>query len=356
MGDDVHEKTRRRIERIRMFQEELAQLEQEGALVLTREQRSSLDVHLDCALSGLQEQLGVDSTDPVKRVSWGMKVTALLGGAALLAAAVLFVHRFWGELPTTIQVIVLTLAPLGLLAATSMMSARGVSRYYVGLLSLAAGVVFVMELNALGSVLNLEDSPQALLAWGLFALLVAYAHGLRLLLGVGLVLLGIYSAALVSNLQGYDWIAFPMRAQLLIPGALVLYAIPWFTMRRGNPDFDLVYRACGAVIGLGALLLLSTVGDLCCGDVRPGMVAAMYQIGGLCLSGGVVFHGLRLGQRGLVNLGAAGFLVFLFIRLHSWWWQWMPKYLFFLMIGLIAIGLLLVFRRLQLRPTKGARI
>ena len=50
-----------------------------------------------------------------------------------------------------------------------------------------------------------------------------------------------------------------------------------------------------------------------------------------------------------MNLGAIAFVVFLYVRLHSWWWHWMPKYLFFFLIGLTAIGLLLIFRRLRTR-------
>jgi hypothetical protein len=46
-------------------------------------------------------------------------------------------------------------------------------------------------------------------------------------------------------------------------------------------------------------------------------------------------------------MGALAFVAFLYVKLHSWWWDWMPKYLFFLLIGLTAIGLLYVFRRLR---------
>ena len=88
-----------------------------------------------------------------------MKITALLGGAALIAAAVLFLHRIWGHLPMAIQVGMLTIIPLGVLATAALAFARQADRYYVGLLSLAAGAVFVIEINALGSVLNLGDSP-----------------------------------------------------------------------------------------------------------------------------------------------------------------------------------------------------
>jgi uncharacterized membrane protein len=62
-----------------------------------------------------------------------------------------------------------------------------------------------------------------------------------------------------------------------------------------------------------------------------------------------VAHGVRLGQPGLVNLGAVAFVIFLYARLQSWFWDWLPKYLFFLLIGLTALGLLLVFRRVRNR-------
>jgi uncharacterized membrane protein len=78
------------------------------------------------------------------------------------------------------------------------------------------------------------------------------------------------------------------------------------------------------------------------------------QIAGMVLSAGVILHGLRLGRNGLMNLGAMAFVVFLYVRLHSWWWHWMPKYLFFFLMGLMVIGLLLIFRRLKTRLAERA--
>ena len=356
MAVDPRKEAQKRVDRIALFRMELAELEREKGLILSAEQRSHLADHLDRLLLAFRQQFGVDATDSARRVSWGMRVASLLGGAALLAAAVLFLHRIWGALPTAAHVSILAIAPLALLAGAEAAFARRVDHYYVALLALAAGVAFVMELNALGSVLNLADSPQVLFGWGLFAVLVAYAYGLRLLLGAGLVLLCAYTAALLLYAQGYYWAEFPQAAQFLIPGAVTLYCLPWFTRGRGPDHFPWVYRACGAGTGLIALLILSTSGDLCCGGLRPGIVAGAYQIVGLLLSAGVVFHNLRLGQSGLVNLGAVAFIGFLFVRLHSWWWQWMPKYLFFLLIGLIAMSLLLVFRRIRIRLSEGVAI
>lgn len=350
---DARKEAQKRVDRIALFRAELAELERENGLTLTPEQRTGLEVHVANLLSRFQREYGVDATDSARRVSWGMRVASLLGGAALVAAMVLFLHRIWGNLPTAAQVSILTTAPLAFLAGIEVAFARRADHYYVALLALAAGATFVMEANALGSVLNLTDSPQVLLAWGLFGVLIAYAYGLRLLLGAGLVLLVAYSAALVLNAQGYYWAGVMQTAQLILPGAALLYCIPWLTRGRGPNDFDFVYRVCGAGTGLSAILILSTTGDLCCGGLLPGMVEGAYQVAGLLISAGVVFHGLRLGRGGLVNLAATAFIVFLFVRLHSWWWDWMPKYMFFLSIGLIAVGLLLVFRRIRTRLSEG---
>ncbi len=196
---DARKAAQKRVDRIALFRAELAELEREKGLTLTAEQRSGLDAHVARLLSRFQQEFGVDATDSARRVSWGMRVASLLGGAALIAAAVLFLHRVWGNLPTAAQVSILTVAPLAFLAGVEAAVARRADHYYVALLALAAGVAFFMELNALGSVLSLTDSPQVLLAWGLFGLLMAYAYGLRLLLGAGLVLLCAYSAAVAEG-------------------------------------------------------------------------------------------------------------------------------------------------------------
>lgn len=75
-------------------------------------------------------------------------------------------------------------------------------------------------------------------------------------------------------------------------------------------------------------MVLSKAGHLCCGVIPARSVELMYQMLGLGLSAAVIWHGLRLGWGSLVNVGAVGFVVFLVVRLHAWWWDWMPKYLF----------------------------
>jgi hypothetical protein len=48
-----------------------------------------------------------------------------------------------------------------------------------------------------------------------------------------------------------------------------------------------------------------------------------------------------------VNTGATFFVIFLFTRLYHWWWNWMPRYLFFAVIGTLGIVLVLAFKRVR---------
>lgn len=352
MNLDHHREAQQRADRIAAFRAELAELEREQALRLTPEQRGGIEAHHDRLLAALHREFAVDIDDSAKRISWGMRIVSLLGAIAFFVGLVLFLHRFWGALPFAVQVGVLVVMPLVLLAGTAWSFERGVPSYYVGLLALAAGTAFVLGLSALGAVFNLGPSPHALLAWGGFAVLLAYACGLRLMLGCGLVLLSSYVGALGTAAGGAFWGTFMERPVWLLPAAALLYGTPAVTRHGAACDFDYVYRVCGAGLGLTALLVLSKGADLCCSANLASTVEVLYQLLGLGLSLAVVAHGLRLGRGGVVNLGAVGFVVFLLVRLHAWWWDWMPKYLFCLCIGLTAVGLLLAFRRVRRRLTE----
>lgn len=348
MNAELQRKAQRRADRIASFRAELAELEQEQALVLNPEQRARLDAHYDQLLAGLARQFGIDTSDSAKRVSWAMRIGTFLSAVALFAALVLFCYRIWGLVPSFAQTALAVLIPLALLAATEIACRRQIASYYTALLALASGAGFILGLNAVGSTWNLEPSPHALLAWGLFALLLAYACDLRLLLAAGLLLLCAYSSALSIAVTGGFWVNFMERPGPMVAAAAIMYALPWVAPHRKLFDFDFVYRVCGAGAGLLALLILSESHDLSCSTPSTHTLSTLYQVIGLLLSAAVVSHGLRLGRGGLVNLGAAGFVVFLYIRLQAWFWDWLPKYLFFLLVALTALALVLVFRRLRL--------
>jgi len=347
MDLNPHRKAQQRVDRIRAFREELAELERERALTLTPEQRTRLEAHLEGSLAGLTAQFDVDVTESGKRISWGVRIASLLGSAAFFAALVLFLHRIWGALPTTAHFLILLTIPLLVLAAAEFTFRRKTGLYYTALLALTAGVGFVMELTALGSIFNMAPSAHALLAWGSFAVLVAHAYGLRLLLGAGLLLLCTYTASLFAIVEGAFWANSLERPESFIPAAVMVYAMPSLVYRRDRNDFGFVCRICGATLMFTAVLVLSIDGHTSYLRFPARTIETLYQFVGLVLCGGVVFHGVRLGRSGMVNTGALAFVVFLYVKLHAWWWAWMPKYVFFLLIGLTAVLLLYLFRRLR---------
>lgn len=344
---DIHtkRKAQHRLDRIASFREELKDLEAEQALALSADQRSRLEAHFAMLEAGLARRFGLDTSDSARRISWGMRTVALLGAAALFAAIALFLHRVWGLLPTAAHVLLLTGITLAFLTGAEWTHRKRADGFYTGLLVLAAGVAFVMELSAMAGIFNIAPSPHALLLWSAFGLLTGIAYGIWLVFGAGVVLGCAYVASLLSMVTGSYWTSFLEHQQyFLLPPAITAYAIPWIAPGADPHGLRVTGRLCGTGMGLVALFSLSVAGHLCCAGMAPRTIEGLYQLVGLFLSGAVVGHGLKLGTAGLVNLGSLMFVIFLYARLHAWWWDWMPKYLFFLLIGFIALVLLFLFR------------
>ena len=341
----------RRVDRIRSFQEELAVLESERAISLTDEQRRLLNEHLDRTLERFAREYDVDTTESQKRISWGMRIASTLGGAALCAALVLFFLRIWGNINLPVQVGILALTPILLLAATEFSARRERTLYYASLLGLLAVAAFVLDLSALGATFNIAPSRGALLAWGVFSLLVAYTWRLRLPQVAGIAFLIGYAAASLAAWAGSYWTDFFNRPESFLPSAALAFSVPFVLRHRSAPGFPAAYRAVGMLVFLYATLLLSMNGHMSYLPLGSDRLELGYQLAGLALSLAAVAAGVHFDWRETVNLGAMFFALFLYIRLFHWWWDWMPKYLFFLILGLIALGLLVLFRRLRARLT-----
>ena len=76
-------------------------------------------------------------------------------------------------------------------------------------------------------------------------------------------------------------------------------------------------------------------------------IERLYELAGLLTSTGAIWLGIRRQWNGVVNVSAASFVIFLFTRLYHLLWDWMPKYLFFAVIGALGIALVLIFKRLR---------
>jgi uncharacterized membrane protein len=59
--------------------------------------------------------------------------------------------------------------------------------------------------------------------------------------------------------------------------------------------------------------------------------------------------GIRAGWRELVRVATGFLVVFLYAKCFDWWWDWMPRYLFFLLLGALAVAVLVVLGRYRSR-------
>lgn len=334
-------------DRIRALRDGLAQLERDQILTLTPDQRASFDSWSAATLAKLAAQFDVDTTDSQKRVSWGLRIASTLGGLALCAALMLFFIRFWGYLDTPIQIAAAVCLPLAALAATEYAARRERTLYFAGLMALIALGSFILTLAVIGRVFNMTPTENALFVWGAFSLLLAYRYGLRFVLIIALGLLLCYGAAAFNARLGYNWLNFGERPELFLFMGLAAFSLPLALPHRRHTDFPAVYRLAGLFVYYVAVVALAEWGgqSFLQGDTKT--IERGYELLGLLSSSAFIAWGIRRQWDGVVNISSAFFVVFLFCRLFHWWWDWMPRFVFFGIIGAIAIGLVLAFKRVR---------
>jgi len=168
-----------------------------------------------------------------------------------------------------------------------------------------------------------------------------------LMLMLGLTLLMSYGAATYTAQMGYEWLEFYDRPEQFLLLGLLVFALPYCLKHTRNADFPPVYRLVGALTVFIAILSLAEWGVPSYLPWEQVTIERLYEFGGLILSAGAIWLGITRGWNGIVNTGTAFFTIFLFTRLYHWWWDWMPKYLFFAVIGALGIALVLTFQRLR---------
>jgi len=338
----------RAADRIRTLRQELADGEVEAVLALTPDQRSRFEEWSSARLATLAERFDVDTTASQKRVSWGMRIASTLGGIAICAAVVTFFMRYWGYLDTWVQVPILMLTPLLSLLGAELVARRERTRYFTGLLALVAFASFVMNLAILGTIFNIVSTERALLAWGAFALMLAYRYGLRLMLVLGLLLVMSYLAAAYSAQMGYQWLEFWDRPEHFLLLGLLVFVLPFYLKHSNFGNFVSLYRLVGALTCFVAILSLAEWGVPSYLPWHDVSIERFYEILGLVVSAGAIWLGIARTWNGIVNISASFFTIFLFTRLYHLWWDWMPRYLFFATIGVLGMGLVLAFKRIRL--------
>lgn len=336
----------RRADRIREFNGELTALEAEGVLSLPVETRERIAAHHAGLLAAYTHSFDIDVSGADHQLSMGMRIVSFLGAMALSAAVFFFFYRFWGNLATPAQVGILVAAPLLAAIAVEVAARREKTLYFASLLALVAFACFVLNLSVLGLIFNITPTQNAFIAWGALALIFAYGYGLRLQLVAGMTCLLGYLAATVGTWSGCYWLSFGERPEnFIVAGTLMALAatIP----HRSQPSFPGLYRVYGLLAIFIAILILGNWGRISYLPWDADVIEGFYQTAGFVLAAGTIALGIRRRWPGTTNLGSAFFVIYLFTKLFDWWWEWLPKYLFFLLLGLIAVGLLLVLKRIR---------
>jgi len=336
----------RRVDRIQAFRDELADLEREQVLTLPPDDRARVLAHHAALIAVLSREFDVDVAAGQRRLSIGMRLASAFGALALGASVFLFFYRFWVDLTTAAQVAILLVAPLVGLVGMAIAANRERTLYVTGVLGVMTVATFVLDLNALGQIFNLMPSPNAFLAWGAFAMVLAYTFRLRWLLAIGLAGLALWvSASMVVWSSGPAWWSvFDRFETFLVPGVAILL----LGGRLQDEEFAPTWRLVGWFVVFLSLFVLS-VEDQSLLPWRRATVQFVYQVGGMAVTAAAITAGVHRQWGETVSLGALFFAAFLITRLADWWWDWMPSYLFFLVIGLLAVGLIAVFRQLRTR-------
>jgi uncharacterized membrane protein len=338
-----------RADRIQAFYDELQQLEAEQVLSLESEQRAAIGQYHEALLKSLTEAYDIDTSSRQKQLSVGMKIASFIGALALAASVFFLFYQFWGYLTTPVQVVILISAPLLSLLAAYRVSSREATGYFSKLLSMLSFACFVLNLVMLGQIFNVTPSDKALLAWAAFGFLLAYAFDVRLLLGMGIMSLAGFIAARVGTWSGMYWLSMGERPENFFLPALLIFAIPlWFNQRRYS-GFAVIYRVFGCLMFLVPVLVLSNWGGASYLTGDHAIIEGGYQLVGFIVSAGLIALGIRYQWTDVVNTGNIFFVIFLYTKFFDWWWEIMPKYLFFLVIALSSLLLLFVYKRIRLQ-------
>ncbi len=354
MSASSRTEAQQRADEIRVFQKELDRLEREGVLTLSDDQRRAVAEHQRSLLAQYAQAFDIDRDTQSRQLSIGMRVASFLGALALAASVFFLFYQFWGLFPATAQVGILLAAAFGIFGATFVIQGRDATGYFTKLAAMVAFACFVLNIAMLGQIFNITPSDKALLPWAAFALLLAYTCDLRLLLAAGILCLIAFISARTGTWSGMYWLHFGERPENFFPAAIALFFVPQILDHRRFQGFAAIYRVFGLLTLFLPMLVLANWGQISYLDFDRTLIQGFYQVLGFVGSAAAIWLGTRRHWPEVVNTGLTFFVIFLYTKFFDWWWDIMPKYLFFLVIGLSAVLLLFVFKRLRAGGFKAA--
>jgi uncharacterized membrane protein len=350
MNELSRTEAQRRADEIRVFREELDRLQAEHVLTLTDEQRQTVTRHHDALLGTYTATFDIDRDQQSQRLSLGMRVASFLGAVALAASVFFLFSQYWGLFPTWVQVTLLLASSLGTLLATFWIGRRDPSGYFAKLAAMVAFACFVLNISMLGQMFNITPSDKAFIVWAALAFLLAYTFDLRLLLAAGILCVIAFVSARVGTWSGVYWLYFGERPENFFPAAVLLFCVPLLVPHVRFHGFAALYRIFALLTLLLPVLVLANWGWASYLPFDGATVERSYQVLGFALSAAAIWLGVRREWPETVNTGTVFFVIFLYTKFYDWWWEIVPKFVFFLIIGLTAILFILVMKRLRAAP------
>lgn len=347
MNQSSKTSAQQRADQINAFQNELAQLAQDQVLNLSPEQQRAIDNYHHRLLSQYQRTFDIDRSQQQKQLSIGMRAASFLGALALAASVFFLFYQFWGRLGTSSQLVILISASLLTFVGTLFIASKDSSGYFTKLAGLVSFACFVLNITMLGQIFNITPSDNALLPWAALALLFAYAFDIRLLLVAGILCIIAFVSARMGTWGGMYWLHFGQRPENFIPVALLLFAWPQWVNHIRFSGFAETYRIFGMITLFLPMLVLANWGYGSYLNIDSGVIEGSYQLAGFIISAAAIWLGIRKHWREVVNTGITFFVIFLYTKFFDWWWDVMPKYLFFFVLALVAILCLVILKRVR---------
>ncbi len=346
---DNKQKAQQRADQIQAFCDEVKLLEVDQVLQLGADQREAVARYHEGLLKTLTEKFDIDTSSRQKQLSTGMKIASFIGALALAASVFFLFYQFWGYFTTPVQVSLLISAPLLTLLLTWWVSRRETTGYFARPMAMVSFACFVLNLVMLGQIFNITSSDKALLAWAAYGFLLAYAFDVRLLLATGILSLAGFIAARTGTWSGMYWLSVGDWPENFFLPAPIIFTVPLWFRQQHYSGFAPIYRVFGCLLFLIPVLVLSNWGY---GSYLPwdaAIIEGAYQVLGFAVSSGLIALGIRQQWPDVINTGNGFFVLFLYTKFFDWWWDIMPKYLFFLVIALTSLLLLFVYKRVRLQ-------
>jgi hypothetical protein len=155
-----------------------------------------------------------------------------------------------------------------------------------------------------------------------------------------------FVATVIHGFAGGFWAeALKFPETVLVAGALLL-AVSLVRI-KAPAGFALIFRLLGMALIWIPTVILGRTGWFSYLRAAPHTIEFGYQVLGFAISGVAIWLGLRQRVREAAYFGAGLFIVLLYLKFFDWFWNWMPKYLFFLAVAIVATGAVVALNRLR---------